>query len=279
MSFRVWRQQLALMLPLALVALPASAQEYRETQHVLFVGNSYIYYNNLPEMVEAISVELSGPQVHAEAHTRGGYTLQAHLDDGNVAKIVKQGNPEGGAWSAVILQEQSSLGTRGRSGVLSPPDEFFGAVMSWDALVDSVGSDLYLYMTWAKEWIPDQTAGLAGAYIDAGEMADASVAPVGLAWARVRDERPELDLYRPDGSHPTALGSYLAACVIYSQLTGQPSEGAPATIRGSNWRSTSGPSAAASDATSSSDVVLVSLDAEVASYLQRIAWDVVESTE
>lgn len=47
---------------------------------------------------------------------------------------------------------------------------------------------------------------------------DAWCAPVGMVWKRVRAERPYQSLYWPDGSHPSVLGSYLAANVIFSTL-------------------------------------------------------------
>lgn len=247
-------------------------------QHVLFVGNSYVYYNNLPELVEAIAFELSGPLLEAEAHTHGGFTLQAHLDDGHIAELLRTGDQNGNPWGTVILQEQSSLGTRGRSGVLSEPREFYAAVREMDVLIDSAGAEPQLYMTWAKEWMPGQTEVLARAYIEAGKMIGASVAPVGLAWARVKSERPDLELYRRDGSHPTGIGSYLAACVIYSQLTGRTSEGAPAVIYGTPWDGPSPVNGPEAEAVERRTTSLVTLDAEVAGYLQQVAWEVVKGS-
>ncbi len=44
------------------------------------------------------------------------------------------------------------------------------------------------------------------------------VSPVGVAWKRVREEYPEIDLYTPDESHPSYAGSYLAASVFYCSI-------------------------------------------------------------
>lgn len=51
--------------------------------------------------------------------------------------------------------------------------------------------------------------------------------PVGVAWSRVRSERPDIELYAADGSHPSYAGSYLAAAVICTTLTGAPFGAAP----------------------------------------------------
>ena len=59
-----------LFLASALAAAPVSGQEARDTLHVFFVGNSYIYFNNLPGVVEGISQALDGPYVNTASHTR-----------------------------------------------------------------------------------------------------------------------------------------------------------------------------------------------------------------
>jgi hypothetical protein len=56
--------------------------------------------------------------------------------------------------------------------------------------------------------------------------ANAGLAPAGKAWAGVRAAHPEMELYAPDGIHPSREGSYLAACVIYAALSGKSPAGA-----------------------------------------------------
>merc|ERR1712228_999130 len=48
------------------------------------------------------------------------------------------------------------------------------------------------------------------------------VAPVGKAFRLIHDEDYNLfyRLYDPDATHPSALGTYLAACVVYASITG-----------------------------------------------------------
>jgi hypothetical protein len=44
------------------------------------------------------------------------------------------------------------------------------------------------------------------------------VAPVGYTWLHVHMDHPEVNLWQDDGSHPTAAGTYLAACVFYASI-------------------------------------------------------------
>jgi hypothetical protein len=55
-------------------------------------------------------------------------------------------------------------------------------------------------------------------YLEMTYRNNATCAPVGMAWQRVREERADYQLYNQDLSHPSPLGTYLAANVIYTTL-------------------------------------------------------------
>jgi len=61
---------------------------------------------------------------------------------------------------------------------------------------------------------------LIEAYTEAAHQVDAIIAPVGIAWQRVRRNNPELgqQLYKNDGYHPSNKGAFLIACVFYATL-------------------------------------------------------------
>ena len=59
-------------------------------------------------------------------------------------------------------------------------------------------------------------------YRDALEFARAHgcrVAGAGMAWLKVWQHQPALDLHFTDRAHPNATGYYLNACVLYATLT------------------------------------------------------------
>jgi hypothetical protein len=56
------------------------------------------------------------------------------------------------------------------------------------------------------------------AYYDIARELHTPVAPVGQAWQQVCRSHPEIELWQPDGSHPTVAGTYLAACVLHATL-------------------------------------------------------------
>jgi hypothetical protein len=62
---------------------------------------------------------------------------------------------------------------------------------------------------------------VAQTYLEAAKAAQATVAPVGLAFARSYQQRPNLALHKAfDGTHPNLQGTYLGACVVYLALYG-----------------------------------------------------------
>lgn len=250
------------------VQLVANGQSNSDSLKVFFVGNSYTYFNNLPELVEGISESLDGPVVTSGVHTHPGINLRTHLDDGHLQKLFSSSNNESADWDVVVLQDNSWLGTHDanpETGKLSDPEVFHDAVRELHTMLGSFGASGMLYMTWAKYDFPDQTPKLASAYNEIGSELGLGVAPVGLAWATVREERPDIDLFIPDGSHPSALGSYLTASVLYAQITGMSPVGASNYIDGNAWHY-------GEIVDTVVDTTLAFIPEKDAEYLQRVAW-------
>ncbi|MEQ9399041.1 MAG: SGNH/GDSL hydrolase family protein [Longimicrobiales bacterium] len=259
---------------LAVCAAPADAQA-PDTLDILFLGNSYVYYNNLADQLEGLSAALAGTYLRTAHHLHGGFTLRRHLDDGHVPAVLDGPAPDGAPWDRVVIQGHSRLGVPyadEAAGTLGDPTAFASGAGEVIDMVEARGSSAMLYMTWAKEAFPAQIDALAAAYEGVGATRGVPVAPVGRAWERVRTERPDLDLFTDDGSHPSPTGTYLTACVFYATLTGRSPAGGPTRLSGTAMQT---PGVAASDR----PVTLVALDAGTAGYLQRVAWEVVRERD
>jgi len=75
----------------------------QKTKRVLFLGNSYTYVNNLPQIIADIA-NSKGDTLIFESNTPGGYTLQGHYTNSTSLNKIMLGN-----WDFVVLQEQSQL--------------------------------------------------------------------------------------------------------------------------------------------------------------------------
>lgn len=182
---------------------------------ILFVGNSYTYANGgLHSHVDSLLSERF-PDLHAitEEYTVGGATLKDHFNDQDLRMLILSRD-----WDLVVLQEQSLR-------PIEDPELMWEFAFRLDSLVTESGGLTSFFMTWPRENAPGTLGDLEYAYLYAGAHLDASVAPVGTAWLLALGMEPSLDLWEDDMSHPTISGTYLAACVYYSLLTGESAQG------------------------------------------------------
>ncbi len=197
---------------------------------ILFIGNSYTYYNNLPGIVAdfARTVAYERP-VTVEMVAQGGATLRDHWMSGEGLAAIRRGT-----WDYVVLQEQSMLGVMLVDGAPSVNDpEFFHRYARLFAReVAAAGAKPVFYLTWARQATPALQDHLTSAYTAIARETGALLAPAGVAWQAVRSARPSLGLYDPDGTHPSPTGSYLAAATLWATISGTPARGLSPTVRG-----------------------------------------------
>lgn len=213
---------------LLLLPLGGFAQE-GDSLRVLWVGNSFTYFNDLPDMVREIAAT-QGVKLSCTRYVKGGERLSGHLKNKELLKAIAVGG-----WDYVVLQEQSSAPSMPTEQVAR---EVYPAARALDSLVHTASPDaqVLFYMTWGHkngclspvEGYPliDSYEGmqmrLITSYLEMTYANDARCAPVGMAWRQVRRERPDCVLYRPDCFHPSKLGSYLAANVLFTTIYGKP---------------------------------------------------------
>lgn len=175
---------------------------------VLFIGNSLTYYNNLPKMFRSL-VASGGNSVATGMGATGGASLADHMRSaGTSAKLAR-------GWDLVVLQETSPV-ANDRQRVKS---QMLPAAASLAGKAREAGAQPLLYETWAYEE-SDYAAmqrRLESSYLGVSDQISASVVPVGRAWSEIV-AAGESGLWQPDGNHPTAYGTYLAACTFYAAI-------------------------------------------------------------
>lgn len=206
---------------LIIAILIAGISFAQDSVSVLFIGNSYVYVNDLPTMFNNLTTSL-GDEVTVDSKTNGGYTFSNHLNDPLTHTKIKS-KP----WDYVIIQGQSQEPSFPTSQVNTQ------SLPAANALADSVYENKYCsqvmyFMTWGRQngdpqWDSINTFDkmnlrLRDAYVRISDSAQACVAPVGIAWKYVRDNHPTINLYTSDGSHPSVEGTYLAACTFYASV-------------------------------------------------------------
>lgn len=227
-------------------AAPAAAKprvtRVEPPSHVLFVGNSYNYYNNslhghVRGMVQAADAAAAKSKTFKSMTLSGGYLAEHEGALPGMLKFRK--------WDVVVLQGQSTE-PMGRDAARTAT--FREYARKYDQQIRASGARTAFFMTWAYQDKPEMTAPLARGYEEIGNELGALVVPVGLAFERAIKERPSLVLHFKDKEHPSMAGTYLAAATFYGALYGTPVGNA----------------------------YTADLDADTVKFLQGIAWETVQ---
>ncbi len=194
-----------------------------EPVRVLFVGNSYLYYNDslhnhLRRMVEAADPELGDALEYKSATIGGSSLLHHHVEWLTTPGQIGVEEP----FEVVVLQDHSAA-------ALSEAREadFRQGVAQHNATIRARGGRTVLYMThaYAEEHrlaSPDNIRRIEALHTEVGAEIGALVIPVGLAFEAALLRDPSLRLHNlQDHSHPSLLGTYLAAATVYASLYGR----------------------------------------------------------
>ncbi len=202
-----------------------------DVTRVLFIGNSYTYYNNYPMMLKEIAWH-EGHELVCGYYTHGGYTMEQHLNDNVSRQAIERGG-----YDYAFLQDQSlnalRIGTVADHDVVGNMGKVVANIkkyspnakclieLTWgrkngnDAIKNKKLQDLVTahpeYFTSYEvnqKFITEKTTAMA-------QELGVGLSPVGIAWEIVRRERPEIELYVKDCYHPSEAGSYLSAAVGY----------------------------------------------------------------
>lgn len=190
---------------------------------VLFVGNSYTFYDDMPEQVAALAKSDPGaPELTTERVVEGGATLKLHWDETGARQRI-----EAGGYTDLVLQEKST-------GPLHDAADYHAYVRRLAAPARARGARVHLYETWAREaqsdayrarWSGGSPAEMLrrvrAELTRAAADLHARIVPVGSAWARALAREPAPVLHDEDLHHASPLGSHLAAAVFYAHLTGR----------------------------------------------------------
>lgn len=200
--------------------------------HVLFIGNSHTYVNDVPALVRDLACS-AGTKVVVQSVTAAGLSLVDHA--GSPAALDAIASE---AWDFVVLQDQQQ-----RPGFRLPEVDAV-SVPAAEALVEAIRANSadtvpLFYMVWARQngdrqncdYYPlvctyeGNTRAVSEGYGLYAERTATDVIPVALAWAAaVADPTAPLtagELWS-DGSHGSVAGSYFAASMIAGRLLSLP---------------------------------------------------------
>lgn len=195
-----------------------------DTLRVLFIGNSFTFMNDMPDMLKGIA-QSKKKQMIVEKVAYGGKSLEFHSANPETYQAIKRRK-----WDYIILQELSNNPAQPESKVdkITLP---YAKQLSDSIRKNYECTKVILYMTWGykngnSQWkeigtYDQMQEKIHSTYFRFSDVLNAQIAPVGEVWKQVRKNYPGLDLYDADNYHPNKLGSYLAASTFFATIFGE----------------------------------------------------------
>jgi PKD repeat protein len=220
----MYKLKLLIFISVILNGICLNAQQNKKLK-VLFLGNSYTYVNNLPQLIKDIALA-NGDTLIFDSNCPGGQTFQGHFADPlTITKVTSM------VWNKVVLQAQSQEPS-------FDPIQVSAQTLPYAIKLDSIFKhynacmETVFYETWGRKngdasncpfYTPVCTyLGMQNRLRDSYKLfADTThsvFSPAGEAFRKSILLNPSLELYNVDESHPSLEGSYLTACVFYEVL-------------------------------------------------------------
>jgi hypothetical protein len=129
-------------------------------------------------------------------------------------------DPASGRWDYVVLQQ-------GPSSLPLSRDTLILATRLLDAEIQAAGGRTAELMVWPASDNVASFDQVRASYQEAARAVDGLFFPAGEAWRTAWAGDPSLPLYGDDGFHPSELGTFLAALVVYEAITGRDAQALP----------------------------------------------------
>lgn len=185
---------------------------YVDSYKILIFGNSHVRSHNLPALLNELLVA-GRPDVKVELTMAGG---GQYLDErlyNKVDLLLLRSN----AWTHVILQGQKYS----TSGLYSYPID---SSIIWLRAVKAQKATPVLFPEHGQRGNTTEGARVHALHQSIIAAEPGCLAPVGLAWDKVRLHHPQLVLHDADGNHAALDGAFLTALVFYQSITGNNAE-------------------------------------------------------
>lgn len=192
----------------SLESVPTSIPVAGSGTRVLFIGNSYLSYNDIAGMVQSLADSAKGERIAVAVVAASDFALIDHWRNGSARVAIQAGE-----WKWVILQQ-------GPSSVQLNRDTLRFATQLFNAEVVKVNGKTALFSSWPTSDRPQDFDRAIESYQLAAADVNGTLLPVAAAWVAARAIDPTIQLYA-DGLHPSTEGAYLSSLVLYAKLLGK----------------------------------------------------------
>ena len=195
----------------------------KEKKHyeVLFIGNSFTFYNSLDVMSETIAKNI-GIDMTCKSYTLGSHSLLEDTDPNDSLGKKIFADLKVNQYTDIILQDKSNYPYNHYA-------DFKSGVRGMKEKIVPLQSEakIHLYETWGYTSenltapIPEMESVIRKNTTMVANLYGLEVTYVGQAFTYVYENYKDINLYHQDNKHPSWIGTYLAALVHVATLTGE----------------------------------------------------------
>ena len=190
---------------------------------VLFIGNSYTHYNNMPKILEEMA-KSKGMNVDIQMDAKSNHTFEMHAQRPELYQSIKKNK-----WDYVVIQGFSRELAQDTAAIDSLSLPYIKQILD-SVYANNSCTNVFMYQTWAyqngfqQDSLPinwdyqTMSDRVHYGYNYVADKFNLAVVPVGKAWEAICTNYPEIKLYQEDLRHPTVTGSYLTAACFYAAL-------------------------------------------------------------
>ena len=210
------------------------APDTQKIDSLMFVGNSFFYYNNslhnyLNQLVknDKSIKSLKQRSITINGSSLSWHPLESYLDNKNIgsfridtSKDNEYIKSEEISIDAVIFMDCSLCPIHPMT-----KDNFHKYVAEHSDTIRSKGMEPMLFMSWPYKNKPLMMQELRQEFIKAANKNNILLIPAGEAFYSFTRSYPDIDLYTQDLRHPSKEGTYLAAAVVFATIFNTAVEG------------------------------------------------------
>lgn len=175
----------------------------------------------MPQLIHDVALS-AGDTLVFDTYAPGGYQLIDHSGD-----VTSQSKIMTGGWDYVVMQGQSQEPIVANSQFTFGAGALYSLIKQYNTCAVTMP-----YMTWGRKngdasncpnfpemcTYKSMDSTLRVKYLQLASSHHSELAPVSVVWNYLRQNYPGIELYQADESHPSAEGSYAAACCFYATL-------------------------------------------------------------
>ncbi len=209
------------------IAVSNKVLESKNIKSVMYVGNSFFYYNNsLHNHVSSIvknhssNKTLRQRSITINGSSLSWHPINAYLENKNIGSFTidtannnEYKQVEDTSIDAVIFMDCSLCPIHPKT-----KKDFHKNVTKYTNIIRSRGMEPILFMSWPYKNKPLMIEELREEFFKAAKINNIFLIPVGEAFYTFQKKYPEINLYTDDFRHPSKEGTYLAAAVTFGSL-------------------------------------------------------------